>query len=155
MAFLDKLNEFAKSVSDAANDAVETTRAKSKINLEKKALDEAYRKIGEHYYNKRASGAGPVDDEVLELCIEVEEHLNTIAGIEADLEREREAKECRQPEPRYVSCQSCGAKNDMEAKFCRECGAQLEKPVVAVLCPSCGAANDCGARFCSECGAKL
>ena len=32
MAFFDKLNDLAKSVKDAANDAVETTRIKSRIS---------------------------------------------------------------------------------------------------------------------------
>ena len=45
MAFFDKLNDLAKSVKDAANDAVETTRIKSRISSEKRAVDEACRKL--------------------------------------------------------------------------------------------------------------
>ena len=67
---------------------------------------------------------------------------------------ERAAKEAA--EPAFVQCPACGAKNGKQAKFCQECGAQLEKPAPAVnVCPSCGAVNEEGAKFCCECGAKL
>ena len=71
MAFFDKLNDLAKSVKDAANDAVETTRIKSRISSEKRAVDEACRKIGEYYYAKRAGDMGPVDDDILEYCTQL------------------------------------------------------------------------------------
>ncbi|HIT04562.1 MAG TPA: zinc ribbon domain-containing protein [Candidatus Caccocola faecipullorum] len=154
MAFFDKLNDLAKSVKDAANDAVETTRIKSRISSEKRAVDEACRKIGEYYYAKRAGDMGPVDDDILEYCIEIDEHMRIISELEAELERERAAKEAA--EQAFVQCPSCGAKNGKQAKFCQECGAQLEKPAPAVnVCPSCGAVNEEGAKFCCECGAKL
>ena len=89
MAFFDKLNDLAKSVKDAANDAVETTRIKSRISSEKRAVDEACRKIGEYYYAKRAGDMGPVDDDILEYCIEIDEHMRVISELEAELERER------------------------------------------------------------------
>lgn len=151
MAFFDKLNDLAKSVKDAANDAVETTRIKSKISSEKRAVDEACRKIGEYYYAKRAADLGPVDDDVIEYCIEIDEHMRVISELTAELEREREANRA---DAQFVACPSCGAKNGKEARFCQECGAQLEKQAVLV-CADCGAANDNGAKFCTECGAKL
>ena len=89
MAFFDKLNDLAKSVKDAANDAVETTRIKSRISSEKRAVDEACRKIGEYYYAKRAGDMGPVDDDILEYCIEIDEHMRVISELEAELERHR------------------------------------------------------------------
>ncbi len=155
MAFFDKLNDLAKSVKDAANDAVETTRIKSRISSEKRAVDEACRKIGEYYYAKRAGDMGPVDDDILEYCIEIDEHMRVISELEAELERERAAKEAA--EPSFVTCQACGAKNGKQAKFCQECGAQLEKPQPSPVnvCPSCGAVNEDGAKFCTDCGAKL
>ena len=74
---------------------------------------------------------------------------------EEEAEKERAAKEAA--EPSFVTCQACGAKNGKQAKFCQECGAQLEKPQPAPVnvCPSCGAVNEDGAKFCTDCGAKL
>ena len=99
MAFFDKLNDLAKSVKDAANDAVETTRIKSRISSEKRAVDEACRKIGEYYYAKRAGDMGPVDDDILEYCIEIDEHSGFCFGVVTAI---RKAEE----ETRDPSCKS-------------------------------------------------
>lgn len=56
MAFFDKLNDLAKNVSDKANDAIETTKLNNKINAEKAAIAEDFKKIGEYYYAKHATG---------------------------------------------------------------------------------------------------
>jgi class 3 adenylate cyclase len=47
-------------------------------------------------------------------------------------------------------CPSCGTENAGTAKFCNECGAQLEW-----TCASCGSGNAPTARFCNECGGAL
>ena len=155
MAFFDKLNDLAKSVKDAANDAVETTRIKSRISSEKRAVDEACRKIGEYYYAKRAGDMGPVDDDILEYCIEIDEHMRVISELEAELERERAAKEAA--EQAFVQCPSCGAKNGKQAKFCQECGNKLQAdppPEVPANCPNCGQENPPGTRFCGGCDSR-
>jgi class 3 adenylate cyclase/tetratricopeptide (TPR) repeat protein len=46
-----------------------------------------------------------------------------------------------------VRCPRCGNDNPDEARFCAQCGAQLEMP-----CPACGTALPPGARFCPGCG---
>ncbi len=73
-----------------------------------------------------------------------------------------------------LKCNSCGAENDDEQKFCSECGAKLaaeEQPKAAEepsavqheseaaatekVCPACGAKNEPTEKFCSECGKPL
>ena len=51
MAFFDKLNDFAKNISDKTTDAIETGKLQSKINNEKNLAGEELKKIGEFYYN--------------------------------------------------------------------------------------------------------
>jgi class 3 adenylate cyclase/tetratricopeptide (TPR) repeat protein len=46
-------------------------------------------------------------------------------------------------------CRQCGTSNTDGAKFCVECGTQLE-----AVCPGCGTPVS-GGRFCSECGTPL
>src|SRR5829696_2118415 len=48
------------------------------------------------------------------------------------------------------TCNSCGAANPAEAKFCMSCGGQLER-----RCPSCGTPAPAAAKFCMSCGSSL
>jgi len=49
-----------------------------------------------------------------------------------------------------MNCPACGVDNRSGRRFCRKCGAALER-----LCAACGAANQEGDEFCGECGAAL
>jgi membrane protease subunit (stomatin/prohibitin family) len=52
-----------------------------------------------------------------------------------------------------VACPKCGAGNLRGAKFCNECGANLEV-AQTVPCVKCAAPLQEGAKFCNECGTK-
>ena len=47
-------------------------------------------------------------------------------------------------------CDSCGAQNPAQAKFCMSCGAGLER-----TCPACGTVAPPQAKFCMSCGTAL
>ncbi len=49
-----------------------------------------------------------------------------------------------------MKCPTCGTQNEVDRKFCGECGAKL-----ALACTACGAANTPGMKFCGECGVPL
>jgi predicted amidophosphoribosyltransferase len=49
-----------------------------------------------------------------------------------------------------MQCESCGAENRADRRFCGQCGSPL-----ATVCPVCGAANDATDRFCGSCGSSL
>ena len=49
-----------------------------------------------------------------------------------------------------MKCPRCEAENDAGARFCEDCGAQLE-----TVCPSCSAPVTPGKKFCRSCGAAL
>jgi hypothetical protein len=49
-----------------------------------------------------------------------------------------------------LQCAKCGQSNNVDAKFCRKCGASL-----GTNCPTCGHLNDAGASFCDACGKPL
>ena len=53
-----------------------------------------------------------------------------------------------------VACPKCGGANAPGAKFCHECGAQMEMATEKVACVKCGTALPAGTKFCNECGAK-
>lgn len=59
-------------------------------------------------------------------------------------------------------CKICGTSNSSRRKYCKKCGAELEKPDKpvkgkknAVECPSCGFVNKKGEKYCVNCGAEL
>jgi ribosomal protein L40E len=52
-----------------------------------------------------------------------------------------------------MKCKQCGTENPEEARFCMECGMELEKE--AETCPSCGTLNPPNSKFCNECGISL
>ncbi|KKK53545.1 hypothetical protein LCGC14_3093720, partial [marine sediment metagenome] len=49
-----------------------------------------------------------------------------------------------------MECSECQFENAEGAKFCNECGNQLE-----LACPQCGKVNQPGSKFCNECGHNL
>ena len=51
-----------------------------------------------------------------------------------------------------MQCPSCGKETRQGAKYCRECGANLE---VELKCVNCESPYEPGQRFCEECGQTL
>jgi len=55
---------------------------------------------------------------------------------------------------RVVVCQTCGAHNPLENRFCSSCGHSLYPPP-RVTCPSCRSAMPATYRFCGNCRSAL
>ena len=51
-----------------------------------------------------------------------------------------------------VACASCSHPNDVDARFCDQCGAGMPGPNT---CGQCAKTNDPDARFCDGCGSAL
>jgi predicted nucleic acid-binding Zn-ribbon protein len=159
MAFFDKLNDLAKNVGEKANDAIETTKLNNKINTEKAAIAEEYKKIGEHYYAKHAAGE-TTESEIDELIASIDLHKTVIMEAEAQIRIAKE--ESAAPHPPIASvgnivCSACGKQNSPGTKFCSECGGKLDaqqQPQTRV-CPSCKAVVGEGINFCNECGTRI
>ena len=49
-----------------------------------------------------------------------------------------------------MKCHQCQFENPAGAKFCNECGSNLE-----LACPQCSNVNPPGSKFCNECGHNL
>ena len=131
MAFLDKINQVAKNIGDKTNDAIENTKLSQKINSEKAAAGEDFKRIGEYYYNVYLSG-GEVAPEVLEFCQNVKLHLDSAAAAQMEIERNKaEGAQTMQAAPAQGAqgggfCQNCGTPLAPGTKFCQGCGMKIE-----------------------------
>ena len=164
MALFDKLNDFARNITDKTTDAIETGKFASKVNSEKNLAGAELKKIGEYYYGIFAGG-GEVAPEILEFCTAAKAHYDAAAEAQAEIDRiraeneaERAAAAAAAPAaPAGLTCPGCGAVIADGLKFCGQCGTKIEVPAAPVprVCPSCGAAVAEGVRFCGECGTRM
>ncbi len=86
MALLDKLTDAAASFGDKASDAIETTKLKSKINSEKKAIELEMAKIGRIYYEKMKAGEMELTEEAMEISRRIDTHCEVIAQTQETLD---------------------------------------------------------------------
>lgn len=54
---------------------------------------------------------------------------------------------------KMIPCPKCHTHNNINAKFCKQCGTELTQD--QNTCAHCGAGNTPGARFCLNCGKEL
>lgn len=84
---------------------------------------------------------------------ETKESIGTVAGTVAKEVGKHINFGSGQPtETERVRCHKCNHPNDLDSKFCSNCGSGLLK---SVSCPSCGELNDPDAKFCDNCGKQL
>ncbi|HPD88390.1 MAG TPA: zinc-ribbon domain-containing protein [Oscillospiraceae bacterium] len=122
MAFLDKLNDLAKTAVDKTGNAIENGKISVKITGEERNIAAATAKIGEYYLAKLDAGE-VLDDSVMEIYAEIEEHRRSIEAMRAELGGPKNASAA--PADAGVKfCKACGAKVAPGTKFCPECGAE-------------------------------
>ena len=100
-----------------------STKLNYRLSGEKTAIEEAKKKIGEHYWNKYASGQA-LDDEVTIFCQEIAAAESNISEIQAEIQAIKKVKEREEPNPDV--CSACGAKLTEGMRFCGECGAKVD-----------------------------
>ncbi len=124
MAFLDKINDFAKTATEKTNNAIETTKLSAKIDSEQRTLNDIIRKIGEYYVAKIDAGE-TLDEEVMSIYEGVLTSRNKIAEMRAEIESLKAPKASAEKENETSKfCPFCGKELDVTAKFCLNCGKQ-------------------------------
>lgn len=121
MAFLDKLNDLAKTAVDKTGTAIENGKLSVKITGEERSISAAATKIGEYYLAKLDAG-DVLDDPVMEIYAEITEHRRNIEAMRAELSGPKAAPAAETAADAKF-CKACGAKLAPGAKFCPECGA--------------------------------
>ena len=92
MAFLDKVNAFAKAAADKTNEVVEDTKLKAQIMNDQKSIKELEAKIGAYYYSRFAAGEA-IDEAVTEYCTAISVHKANIEEKKAILGVGKAAKD--------------------------------------------------------------
>lgn len=122
MAFLDKINDFAKTATEKTNNAIETTKLSAKIDSEQRTLNDIIRKIGE-YYVARIDAGETLDEEVMAIYEGVLASRNKITEMRSEIESLK-APKAPAEDSSSKFCPYCGKELDVTAKFCLNCGKQ-------------------------------
>lgn len=130
MAFFDKINDFAKNISDKTSDAIETSKLNSKIAAEKLAANEELLKIGQHYYDLYL--AGQAEEAILSFCEAAKGHLDAAEQMQGEIDRIKAENEAAKaaaapsaPQAQGCFCTNCGTKLPAGTRFCSGCGTPL------------------------------
>lgn len=150
MNFFDRatnaVETMGKNVSKVAKDNVEIVRCSSAIDSCEEKIKKAYMEIGNRYYNS-------VDEPEREMFYDLFE------VIETNQEQIKQLRNRLQELKGITICKVCGTELPRDAKFCRNCGSQIEAVVVVptstAVCWNCHSPLNGNEKFCAACGAKI
>ena len=154
MDFLDRISasvsKAAKQVSDTTRAAADKNRIRKELAAMENELRNRFRDIGEKYFNDTRDNPAP----------EYRELFDELMRLQANLAAKQHELEAIEG---MVTCPECGRSIARESRFCPNCGAPA--PVIAPpaepersaegLCPVCGAQLADDAVFCAACGNKI
>ncbi len=149
MAFFDKLGEMAKTVSEKANDSLETNKLIGDINLTKGNIQVYQRELGEFYWAKFAVGE-QLEEEAMLICDKIVAAQDKIRDLEAQIDQIKAESEARKAEREAEKAERKAAEKAAEAEQAAE-KAGIEKDPVPV-CAECGAVLAEDQKFCGFCG---
>ncbi len=162
MPFMDEVKKRAGRARFEADRAMRANRAKSRLTGLQSQLDGSATKLGHQVYELHTRGEIelPALAELLGQMTEMSSHIATAVDELHAIQAETFTVESPGP-----LCGACGSTNDVDARFCHNCGAPI--PVdqgshagqaaagATIACSACGAANPTSMRFCQTCGSAL
>lgn len=119
--FLDDLGETitrtTKDLSKKAGKIYEAQKLQSRISGEERMIEKIKGDIGSLIYSRYKENT-ELDDELLVLCEEIDQHLAAIRGYKDEMADLKGRK----------ICPSCGKSVDRDAAFCSYCGTACPNP---------------------------
>lgn len=136
-----KISIVSQGAVQQAKNLVEVNRLNSLIADNENRIEVLFSMIGQEYYKRHID-----DPESMEKA-----RIDEIkACYEQNAEFEEQIKEIKLS----ASCPKCGAKLPTTARFCSNCGYNMDD-MAKETCPSCGARIDEEMQFCISCGVRL
>jgi NADH pyrophosphatase NudC (nudix superfamily) len=120
-----KIKSGARKVAKKTNTTVDIKRVEMEIGSTKKQMDDLYRKLGEMVYDNKAMNA-PENSEVAGIVAKISDLKQLIISKEEEIKDIKVGKVgTPMPEPGKRFCPNCGKVNDVDNKFCAECGTKM------------------------------
>ena len=116
MAFFDRLNEMAKTVSEKTNDSLEINKLIGEINLTKGNIQSFQRELGEHFWAKFVTGE-QFDDEAMMICDKIVAAQDKIHDMEAQIAQIKAEGEARKAEREAELKQFYAARRKLTGEF--------------------------------------
>ena len=126
MDFMDTINEWTKKLTDKTTEVVEITKLHAANFAKNEKANEIKREIGEICFSMYRSG-DELDPGIEKLCAEIKKLKSEIAENERTIRRMKEAAGNTVDMAASGYCPFCGAKLAKDAKFCAQCGKEIEK----------------------------
>lgn len=179
MAFLDKLSEIAKNVSDMTvelaknvgdktGEMLEVGKLNAQISSANNSIEELKTRLGDYYWNLFNKGE-KLDDDAIVLCNTIKEYSEEIASLKVQLAQLK----AKRQEAFSQKCPACSTLNSPDAVFCKNCGTKLEEETentseqetepteTCVCCDNSEETCECqnasaepAKKTCSNCGAE-
>ena len=154
--FFGKLKSGAGKVAFEADKMNRLNRAKGDLEKSKNQIQAQYMKLGEMYYNQRATVgvAGPAYDEICQAIVDLDQQ----AGFKNDeiqrINAEIFAAQGTQPAPQGFSVPAQVPPISAPAQYTPP-AAPAEAAATTKFCSNCGKEMAVTVKFCPDCGTQM
>ena len=125
MAILEKLGDFAKNVSDLAEDSLEMSRLNSQINSFKSDIEKSRSELADFYWSKFVTGQ-QLDEEAMLICEKIVSFQDAVRTLQRQVEQVKEDREAEKAERKAAKAAEKAAK-EAEEKAAKEAEEQAAK----------------------------
>ena len=125
MAILEKLGDFAKNVSDLAEDSLEMSRLNSQINSFKSDIEKSRSELADFYWSKFVTGQ-QLDEEAMLICEKIVSFQDAVHTLQRQVEQVKEDREAEKAQRKAAKAAEKAAR-EAEEQAAREAAQQAAK----------------------------
>ncbi|RXZ81454.1 zinc ribbon domain-containing protein [Paenibacillaceae bacterium] len=153
MSFFEKVKQGASGAAKKAQQTMETTKLRSQISGKEKEMERICTKIGQSIYEAYSNGdVSQSETTVMDYCGQLTDIQKDIDLIEEKIKNIKSEKTCSCGKVVAVDvnyCPDCGKRFPEEAPHEDTVGE------IRVICTICNAENDINSKYCIQCGEEM